>query len=81
MRAPFRPIALGVIAATLAFYGYRSLFPDDEGKIRDVLGRITAALTVSGEEGDVGRLARIAALSSDLAEDVLVEGGDRKSVV
>ena len=74
LRSPFRPLILGLIAAVLAFYGYRTLFPDDERQIRDQLDRVATALSVSGEESDVGRLARIAALSSDLAIDVRVEG-------
>lgn len=75
MRVSLRPVALGIVAAALAFYGYRSLFPDDEGQIREVLDRVAAAMTVSGEDGDVGRLARIAALASDVAPDATVEGG------
>lgn len=63
-------LLLALIA--IAFLTYRFLFPGDEARIRKVLERAAIAGSVTGNEGDLGRLTKAAELASICTKDIQV---------
>jgi hypothetical protein len=72
---PRRLVVIGLSVAAI-WIGYRSLVPDDDAQIRDVLDRIAAAAS-DGDAADseVSRLARAASVRGELDPDVTVDAG------
>jgi hypothetical protein len=70
-----RGIVIVAVMAVGGWYGWHWLFPDDEAMIRAVLTRIEESIGGSGTEGDLGRLAKVAALRSELDQKITIDAG------
>ena len=70
-----RSFLIIVVLVAGLWVGWRWLFPSDETQIEAALGRIARGVSAGAQEGELGRLARAAALRNDFAPDVTVDAG------
>jgi hypothetical protein len=70
-----RTLAIAIAAGAGLWCGWQWLFPSDEAQIVAVLERVADAVSSGDADGDLGRLARAAALGNEFAPDVTVDAG------
>lgn len=70
-------LVLAAAAGAVAWWWH----PSDEAAIRAVLDHVASTVSTSAEDADLARLAQVAALGGDFADDVVVElGGGRQAL-
>jgi hypothetical protein len=70
-----RNFVLAIAAAAGLWFGWQWFYPSDEAQIVALLERVADGVSSAAEQGDVGRLARAAALRHEFAADVTVDAG------
>jgi ketosteroid isomerase-like protein len=68
-------IVIAGLAVIALWFAWQWFFPNDEAQIRAALERIAENVGSAASEGDVGRIARAAALRNELDPHIVVDAG------